>query len=48
VNSQWLELIDGGSNQENVPLGQLFVKARDVDVVVAIDSTQETDTTWPK
>jgi len=36
LNSKWLELIDGASNYENVPLGQYFVKARGMDVVVAI------------
>lgn len=37
TNSTWLELIDGGLNLENVPLGPLLVKARDVDFIVAAD-----------
>jgi lysophospholipase len=43
-----LELIDGSSNKENVALGQLFVKARGMDVVVCIDASAETPENWPK
>ncbi|KAF8499635.1 phospholipase B [Russula emetica] len=39
LNSTWLELVDGGSNLEDVPLGQLFVRARGLDVVVAVDGS---------
>ncbi|KAH7919355.1 phospholipase B [Leucogyrophana mollusca] len=46
--SEWLDLIDGGSNGENVPLGNLFVKARELDVVVAIDAGADNATnSWP-
>ncbi|KAH9993257.1 acyl transferase/acyl hydrolase/lysophospholipase [Russula vinacea] len=48
VNSTWLNLIDGGSNQEIVPLGQQFVRARGLDVVVAVDASSDTPTNWPK
>ena len=34
--SNWLDLIDGASNIENVPIGPLFVKARELDVIVAL------------
>ncbi|KAH9985800.1 phospholipase B [Russula compacta] len=47
LNSTWLELIDGSSNGENVPLGQQFVKARDLDVVIAVDSSSDIPTGWP-
>ena len=47
MNSTWLNLIDGGSNHENVPLGQQFVRARGLDVVVAVDASSDT-TNWPK
>ncbi|KAF8499632.1 phospholipase B [Russula emetica] len=48
LNSTWLELIDGSSNQENVPLGQQFVRARGLDVVVALDSSGDIASTgWP-
>ena len=48
LNSKWLELIDGSSNHENVPLGQHFVKARGMDVVVAIDASSDIPSGWPK
>jgi hypothetical protein len=48
LNSEWLELIDGSSNGENVPLGQQFVRARGMDVVVAIDASADLATSWPK
>jgi lysophospholipase len=48
MNSTWLELIDGSSNQENMPLGQLFVRARALDVIVAIDDSSDTLDNWPK
>jgi len=39
LNSTWLDLIGGNSNGENVPLGSLFVRARNIDVVIAVDDT---------
>jgi len=39
MSSTSLELIDGGSNLEDLPLGQQFVKARGLDVVVAVDGS---------
>jgi lysophospholipase len=49
VNSTWLELIDGGSNLEGIPLGQQFVRARGLDVVVAVDgSSDDLKTNFPK
>lgn len=42
-----LELIDGGSNQENIPLGPLLVDARGVDTLVVLDGTDEDDNSWP-
>ncbi|KII92542.1 hypothetical protein PLICRDRAFT_172619 [Plicaturopsis crispa FD-325 SS-3] len=47
-NSTWLELIDGSSNLENIPIGNLFVRARGLDVIVAVDaSADEADNQWP-
>jgi lysophospholipase len=37
ANTRWLELIDGGLNLENVPLGPLLVNSRDVDFILAVD-----------
>jgi lysophospholipase len=48
VNSTWLELVDGGENLEVVPFGQQFVRARGLDVVVAVDASSDTLTNWPK
>ncbi|KIJ52230.1 hypothetical protein M422DRAFT_156996 [Sphaerobolus stellatus SS14] len=42
TSQTWLNLVDGGENAENVPLDQLFLKPRGLDVVVAIDTTGET------
>lgn len=48
-NSTWLELIDGSSNQENIPLGPLLVRARNVDVIVTLEgSSDEIVNRWPK
>lgn len=42
-----LQLTDGGENGENVPIGPLLVKARAVDIVLAIDASADTDFNWP-
>src|SRR5882724_462718 len=42
AGAEWLDLFDGGENAENVPLDALFLKARALDVVVALDTTAET------
>ncbi|KAK0463558.1 phospholipase B [Desarmillaria tabescens] len=47
TNSDWLELIDGGSNGEVVPFGPLLVKARGLDVIVGVDSNANDDNNWP-
>ena len=48
-NSTWLDLIDGSSNLENVPLGPLFVKARGLDVILGLDASADDPTfRWPK
>ncbi|OCH93717.1 phospholipase B [Obba rivulosa] len=45
--SRWLELVDGSTNGENVPLGQLFVKARGLDVIVGVDASANDANNWP-
>jgi lysophospholipase len=45
--AELLELIDGGSNLENIPLGPLFVKSRELDVILAVDASADQNT-WPK
>jgi lysophospholipase len=44
----WLELLDGGTNRENIPFSSLFLKARQQEVVLAIDGSADTDNNWPK
>ncbi|KAI0028749.1 phospholipase B [Vararia minispora EC-137] len=46
-SSDYLELIDGSSNGENVPFGQLFVKARALDVIVCADGSADDNNNWP-
>lgn len=46
-NSQWLSLVDGGSNLERVPFGTLLVKVRRIDVVVAVDASADDPNRWP-
>ncbi|TFK22575.1 phospholipase B [Coprinopsis marcescibilis] len=47
-NATWLELLDGSSNQENIPYGPLFVKARGVDVVVVAEGSADIPgLNWP-
>ncbi len=48
TNSDWLELIDGGSNGEVVPFSPLLVKARGLDVIVGVDSSADDDNNWPR
>ncbi|KJA19980.1 hypothetical protein HYPSUDRAFT_43886 [Hypholoma sublateritium FD-334 SS-4] len=48
TNATWLELIDGSSNQENIPYGPLLVKARGVDVIVTLEgSADDPVNNWP-
>ena len=42
AGAAWLDLFDGGENAANVPLDPLFLRARALDVVVALDTTAET------
>ncbi|KIY70403.1 hypothetical protein CYLTODRAFT_451708 [Cylindrobasidium torrendii FP15055 ss-10] len=43
----WLSLVDGGLNGENIPLGPLFVKERGLDVIVAVDASADSDDDFP-
>jgi hypothetical protein len=47
-DADYLELIDGGSNLENIPLGPLFVRARGLDVVVAVEGSAAGVNNWPE
>ncbi|KAG5716751.1 Lysophospholipase 3 [Termitomyces sp. T112] len=47
-DEEWLELIDGASNQENIPYGPLFVRERGLDVIVTIEgSSDDPINNWP-
>jgi lysophospholipase len=49
TKSDWIELIDGSSNGENVPYGPLFVKARQLDVIVTAEGSADIPgLNWPK
>lgn len=43
-----LELVDGGTNGEVIPLNPLFVKARGIDTIIAVDGSADTDENWPE
>lgn len=44
----WLELLDGSSNNENVPYAPLFVKARGLDVIVTVEGSSDDPNNFPK
>ncbi|KAG6816975.1 hypothetical protein H0H87_001290 [Tephrocybe sp. NHM501043] len=44
----WLELIDGASNFENIPYAPLFVRARGIDTIVTIEGSADDNVNlWP-
>ncbi|MBW0497543.1 hypothetical protein O181_037258 [Austropuccinia psidii MF-1] len=46
AKSDTLEIVDGGENGENLPLTPLLVPTRQVDVIVASDATDDTDSSY--
>ncbi|KAF9061929.1 lysophospholipase [Rhodocollybia butyracea] len=46
-NNTELNLIDGGFNGEGLPLNPLLVKARGVEVIVAVEASADTEDNWP-
>ena len=42
-----LTLVDGGEDNENIPLHPLIQPFRNVDVIFAVDSSADTDNYWP-
>ncbi|AOA64647.1 Phospholipase B [Komagataella phaffii CBS 7435] len=42
-----LYLVDGGEDNQNVPLQPLLQKERDVDIIFAFDNSADTDLSWP-
>ena len=47
VESEYLFLVDGGEDQENIPLVPLIQKQRDLDVIFALDNSADTNSSWP-
>ncbi|KAG6917429.1 hypothetical protein DXG01_002515 [Tephrocybe rancida] len=47
-SKEWLELLDGSSNNENIPFAPLFVRARGLDVIVTIEGSSDDINLWPK
>ncbi|EHN00925.1 Plb2p [Saccharomyces cerevisiae x Saccharomyces kudriavzevii VIN7] len=47
VDSDTLFLVDGGEDGQNLPLVPLIKKERDLDVVFALDISDNTDESWP-
>lgn len=45
--SDTLNLVDGGEDNENVPLWPLLHPARGVDVILALDASADTTFSWP-
>jgi lysophospholipase len=42
-----LTLVDGGEDGQNIPLHPLIQPNRNVDIIFAVDSSADTNTTWP-
>jgi len=47
AQSKTLTLVDGGENLENIPLHPLVQPFRHVDVIFAVDSSADTNNSWP-
>uniref|UniRef100_A0A060TBV8 Lysophospholipase n=1 Tax=Blastobotrys adeninivorans TaxID=409370 RepID=A0A060TBV8_BLAAD len=45
--AEWLTLVDGGEDNQNIPLYPLLQPERDVDVIFAFDNSADTDYSWP-
>jgi lysophospholipase len=47
ANTSVLSLVDGGEDLQNIPLHPLLWQLRNVDVILAVDSSADTPTHWP-
>lgn len=45
--SRDLFLVDGGEDNQNIPLNPLIQKQRDLDIVFALDNSADTNQSWP-
>ncbi|TWU77644.1 Lysophospholipase 1 [Metarhizium rileyi] len=48
ANETRLTLVDGGEDLQNIPYHPHLVQERNVDVVFSIDSSADTDSSWPE
>lgn len=46
-NSRDLFLVDGGEDNQNIPLNPLIQEQRDLDIVFALDNSADTEESWP-
>ncbi|OJJ80114.1 lysophospholipase family protein [Aspergillus glaucus CBS 516.65] len=46
-NANDLDVVDGGEDQQNLPLHPLIQPQREVDVIFAVDSSADTSYNWP-
>ncbi|KAG0656865.1 Lysophospholipase 1 [Maudiozyma exigua] len=47
AESEYLFLVDGGEDLENIPLVPLIQKQRELDVIFALDNSADTNSSWP-
>ncbi|KAL7270149.1 Lysophospholipase 1 [Rhizina undulata] len=47
ANYSALELVDGGTDKENIPLWPLLQPSRSLDFILAVDSTSDNKLHWP-
>ncbi|KAK3995213.1 lysophospholipase catalytic domain-containing protein [Cladorrhinum sp. PSN332] len=47
ANSTILTLVDGGEDLQNIPLHPLLWSRRNVDIILAVDGSADTQTHWP-
>lgn len=47
AQSNELTLVDGGEDNQNIPLYPLIQPVREVDVIFAVDSSADTEYSWP-
>ena len=44
---QYITLVDAGETNQNIPLEPLLIPSRQVDAIVAFDSSADTNFSWP-
>ncbi|WVQ86181.1 hypothetical protein IAT38_008349 [Cryptococcus sp. DSM 104549] len=44
---EYITLVDAGETNQNIPIEPLLIPSREVDAIIAFDSSYDTDTIWP-